>query len=266
MAQSGFYVPCESFLYCPYDYIFTRIIGNDNIFKGLSTFGVEMSEMRVILNQCNERSLILGDELCSGTEIDSALSIFISGLETMTKRQSSFIFATHFHELQNMPAMKELDMIKSKHLKVQYDYERQSLYYDRRIHDGPGESIYGLEVCKSLQLPDEFLNRCHEIRNDHMKNRKNVLLMKASKYNSNKLRHHMCEYCNEEPATEIHHLKYQKNANQNEYIENSFHKNHSANLASICEKCHDHIHALNLVFEKRKTMDGTYELILLKKN
>ena len=266
MAQSGFYVPCESFLYCPYDYIFTRIIGNDNIFKGLSTFGVEMSEMRVILNQCNERSLILGDELCSGTEIDSALSIFISGLETMTKRQCSFIFATHFHELQNMPSMKELDMIKSKHLKVQYDHERQSLYYDRRIHDGPGESIYGLEVCKSLQLPDEFLNRCHEIRNDHMKNRKNVLLMKASKYNSNKLRHHMCEYCNEEPATEIHHLKYQKNANQNEYIENSFHKNHSANLASICEKCHDHIHALNLVFEKRKTMDGTYELILLKKN
>ena len=88
--------------------------------------------------------------------------------------------------------------------------------------------------------------------------------MKASKYNSNKLRHHMCEYCNEEPATEIHHLKYQKNANQNEYIENSFHKNHSANLASICENV-TIIFTLNLVFEKRKTMDGTYELILLKK-
>ena len=115
-----------------------------------------MSEMRVILNQCNERSLILGDELCSGTEIDSALSIFISGLERMTKRQSSFIFATHFHELQNMPAMKELDMIKSKHLKVQYDNERQSLYYDRRIHDGPGESIYGLEVCKSFNYQMSF--------------------------------------------------------------------------------------------------------------
>ena len=49
MAQIGFYVPCESFEYYPYDYIFTRILGNDNIFKGLSTFEVEMSELRLSL-------------------------------------------------------------------------------------------------------------------------------------------------------------------------------------------------------------------------
>jgi DNA mismatch repair protein MutS len=95
MAQSGLYVPCSSMVYYPYEYIFTRIIGNDNIFKGLSTFGVEMSELRVILQKCNKNSLILGDELCSGTEIDSALSIFTAGLETMYERKSSFIFATH---------------------------------------------------------------------------------------------------------------------------------------------------------------------------
>ena len=87
MAQSGFYVPCESFVFNPYNYIFTRIIGNDNIFKGLSTFGVEMSELRVIINNCDNNSLILGDELCSGTEIDSALSIFTASLEIMTQRK-----------------------------------------------------------------------------------------------------------------------------------------------------------------------------------
>ena len=86
MAQSGFYVPCEKMEFMPYKYIFTRIIGNDNLFKGLSTFGVEMSELRVILNNCDNNSLILGDELCSGTEIDSALSIFLSGLEIMSKK------------------------------------------------------------------------------------------------------------------------------------------------------------------------------------
>ena len=263
MAQCGFYVPCETFTYSPYHYLFTRIIGNDNIFKGLSTFGVEMSELRVILQQCNEKSLILGDELCSGTEIDSALSIFISSLELMTQRKSSFIFATHFHELQQMNEMKQLKNICCKHLKVQFDHENQQLYYDRRLHDGQGESIYGLEVCKSLKMPDSFIERCYEIRNNYIQNKNNVLLMKTSKYNKDKLKH-MCEFCNEEIATETHHLQYQKDANGNDYIDNSFHKNHSANLACVCDKCHDHIHGLHLKFEKRKTIDGNYEFILKK--
>ena len=263
MAQSGFYVPCESFIYCPYDYLFTRIIGNDNIFKGLSTFGVEMSELRVIIQNCNNRSLILGDELCSGTEIDSALSIFISSLEIMTEKQSSFIFATHFHELQQMKEMKQISSIQNKHLKVQFDYETQQIYYDRHIHDGPGESMYGLEVCKSLKMPQVFIDRCFEIRNSYIHNKNNVLTMKISKYNKEKLKY-KCEYCNENLATEIHHLKYQKDANNNQYIENSFHKNHNGNLASICETCHLHIHALGLKYERRKTMDGNYELILKK--
>jgi len=263
MAQSGFYVPCESFVFSPYNYVFTRIIGNDNIFKGLSTFGVEMSELRVILKNCDSNSLILGDELCSGTELDSALSIFISSLEVMSERQSSFIFATHFHELQNMKELKDLQEIQCKHLKVKFDYEKQHLYYDRKLHDGQGESIYGLEVCKSLQLPNDFIDRCYDIRNDYINNKNNILLMKTSKYNKDKLKH-MCEFCNKSLATEIHHLKYQKDANKNEYIENSFHKNHGGNLASICENCHHHIHELNLKFEKRKTMQGSYEFILKK--
>ena len=64
LAQSGMFVPCESFIYKPYTRLFTRILGNDNIFKGLSTFDVEMSELRTILREADENSLILGDELC----------------------------------------------------------------------------------------------------------------------------------------------------------------------------------------------------------
>ena len=62
MAQAGLFVPCQSFKYSPYTYIFTRILGNDNLFKGLSTFAVEMSELRTIITLANENSLILGDE------------------------------------------------------------------------------------------------------------------------------------------------------------------------------------------------------------
>jgi len=263
MAQSGFYVPCETFTFSPYKYIFTRIIGNDNLFKGLSTFGVEMSELRVILNNCDHNSLILGDELCSGTEIDSALSIFNASLEIMTKRNSNFIFATHFHELPHMKTMKLLQGVQYKHLRVQYDNETQKMYYDRKMHDGQGDTIYGLEVCKSLKLPEDFLKRCYEIRDSCIENKDNVLLMKSSKYNKDKLRS-MCEFCEEEIGTEVHHLQYQCDANANDYIENSFHKNHVANLSSVCSSCHNHIHSLKLRFEKRKTVNGDYEIVLKK--
>ena len=66
---------CEIFTYYPYTKIFTRISGNDNIFKGHSSFAVEMLELRCILNRCDNRSLILGDELCKGFKSTSALAI-----------------------------------------------------------------------------------------------------------------------------------------------------------------------------------------------
>ena len=84
--------------------------------------------------------------------------------------------------------------------------------------------------------------------------------MKTSSYNKNKIRN-ICEFCREKMGTEIHHLAYQKDSNKNNYINNSFHKDHCANLASICENCHKEIHASNLKYERKKTMNGTYEMI-----
>ena len=255
MAQAGMYVPCESFEYCPYEYLFTRIIGNDNLFKGLSTFAVEMSELRVILQKCNAHSLILGDELCSGTEIDSALSIFVSGLMDIYEKKSSFIFATHFHTLQTFDELKEMSRLKMKHLTVQYNYERKALVYGRTLCDGPGESTYGLEVCKSLSLPDSFLDRAYAIRNRQL-NQGSILLYKESTYNREKIRS-MCEFCKKAKGTEIHHLEYQKDSDLPMV-------HHVSNLSSICEACHKHIHSLGLVYEKRKTLDGEY--VFLTKN
>jgi DNA mismatch repair protein MutS len=260
MAQAGLYVPCDSMAFYPYEYLFTRIIGNDNIFKGLSTFGVEMSELRVILNKCNKNSLILGDELCSGTEIDSALSIFTAGLETMYDKGSSFIFATHFHQIQYFQEIKDMTNVSLKHLRVKYNHELKKLVYDRKLADGAGESIYGLEVCKSLHLPDDFLKRAYEIRGKYIEQNQgtNILSLKTSAHNREKVRG-ICEICKKNIGTEIHHLQYQRNADKDGYIKH-FHKNHLANLVSICESCHTNIHDTKSVFEKRKTLDG--EIIL----
>ena len=59
----------------------------------------EMSELRTILRLADENSLVLGDELCSGTEISSAISIFVAGIQRLNELKSSFIFATHLHEI-----------------------------------------------------------------------------------------------------------------------------------------------------------------------
>jgi DNA mismatch repair protein MutS len=258
MAQSGLYVPASEFRFCPYKYIFTRIIGNDNIFKGQSTFAVEMSELRTILRLADENSLILGDELCSGTEIMSAISIFVAGIQHLYKRKSSFIFATHLHEIINYEEIKSLSSVALKHMEVIYDKERDILVYDRKLKDGPGNSMYGLEVCKSLNLPQEFLDAAYDIRMKYQPENGSILSLKTSSYNTKKLVS-ICERCNVNPGKEVHHLTYQSDANEQGIIktkEQIFHKNNLANLMTLCESCHNDIHKKNEKLKKMKTTKG----------
>jgi DNA mismatch repair protein MutS len=260
MAQAGLYVPCSSFEYMPYQSIFTRILGNDNLFKGMSTFMVEMSELRVILKSANKNALILGDELCSGTEMDSAISIFVAGLKKMHDAKCSFIFATHMHEINNYEEVVALNRMRMKHLEVTYNKEMDCLVYDRKLKDGSGFSMYGLEVCKSLHLPDDFLEYANNIRLKYRNSEQSIMSISPSRYNTSKLRA-VCEICKIEMGTEIHHLQHQKNADKNNFID-YFHKNHNANLISICEKCHNNIHSSGEQHKKVKTSKGS---IIIKK-
>jgi DNA mismatch repair protein MutS len=260
MAQAGLYVPSSTFEYYPYSSIYSRILGNDNLFKGLSTFAVEMSELRIILKMADENSLILGDELCSGTETESALSIFVAGLMDLHEKNSSFVFATHFHEIIHYDEVTLLDKLSLKHMAVIYDRELDCLIYDRKLKDGPGTKTYGLEVCKSLYLPDDFLNKAYAIRNKYYPETKGQLSYDTTIYNANKIKG-ICEICKECIAEEIHHLNEQKNANEDGFI-GSFHKNHPANLVNICVKCHDKIHSTpdKNELKKKKTTKG-YKLL-----
>jgi len=257
IAQCGMYVPCSSFLFKPYNAIFSRILGNDNLFKGLSTFAVEMSELRTIINLSDKNSLVLGDELCSGTETESALSIFAAGLKYLYKNESSFIFATHFHEIIHFDEIGEMNKLSLKHLEVSYDAENECLVYDRKLKEGSGPRIYGLEVCKSLYMNNDFLEEAFNIRNKYFPEARGILSGDVSKYNATKVRG-MCEICNKRVGVEVHHLQQQKDADDNGFI-NNFHKNHKANLISICEKCHDNIHngkEENNPTKKKKTTKG----------
>ena len=255
MAQSGLYVPCSEFNYIPYKYIFTRILGNDNIFKGLSTFAVEMSELRTILRLADENSLILGDELCSGTEISSAISIFVSGIQKLVEIKCSYIFATHLHEIVNYEEIIGISNLKIKHMEVIYDKQNDCLVYDRKLKDGPGNCMYGLEVCKSLSLPQDFLENAYNIRMKYNKESGSILSLKQSHFNAKKIMG-MCEVCGINMGSEVHHLQHQSNADKDGFIDLDgvkIHKNNPANLMTLCEKCHDSFHTSNSesVLEKK---------------
>jgi len=255
MAQAGMFVPCSSFEYKPYTAIYTRILGNDNIFKGLSTFTVEMSEVSTFINTCDENSLILGDEVCSGTETSSAVSIFAEVLLWLNKKGASHIFASHFHQLTTMKEITSLKKLAIKHMSV--TNINGVLYYTRKLEDGPGENMYGIEVCKSFDFPDEFIQETYKLRNKYNKKLCGSLKKKKSSYSSKKLKGD-CEWCHRE-GVDIHHLEPQEKADINNYI-GTIHKNHPANLANICKDCHLEFTNNKTIHRKTKTTEG-YKLV-----
>jgi len=259
MAQSGLFVPCDAFTYSPYKYLFTRILGNDNLFKGLSTFAVEMSELRTILRLADQNSLVLGDELCSGTENISAISIFVAGIQKLHSVKSSFIFATHIHEIVNFKEISELSSVILQHLTVMYDQARDVLVYDRKMKPGPGNSMYGLEVCKSLKLPEDFLEAAFNIRMKYFPEQQGFLSLKTSHFNSKKIMN-LCELCQQNKGTEVHHLQHQKFADSDGFIKTEsafFHKNALANLVTLCDNCHTDIHKSDTQHKRIKTSNGS---------
>lgn len=249
MAQAGLYVPASEFVYMPYQYIFTRILGNDNLFKGQSTFATEMIELRTILRLANTNSLVIGDELCSGTETASAVGIFMAGIKRLYEIDCSFIFATHLHEIVEFEEFSLMSAVRFCHMKVHYNREKDELIYDRKICEGSGETMYGLEVCKYLKLPTDFIESSYAYRKKFIENSEcfrqepDILLLKPSRYNSQKLKGIVCENCGLKISTEIHHIVEQHTANQNGLVISKkekvpIHKNKKANLKALCESCH----------------------------
>lgn len=242
MAQAGFFVPCASMRFNLFDKIFTRIISHDNLYKGLSTFTVEMLELKNIFNRTTEFSLVLGDEISHGTETESALAIVASAITKMHSLGSFFVFATHLHQLSHLPLIAEIKKVIYLHLGVSYDEENDKLLYNRKLEIGSGSSLYGLEFAKSLHMDKEFIKTAYDIRKSLAGELGEVELLKQkkrSKYNKN-LYLSKCALC-DEYVDEVHHIKAQESADANGNIEH-FHQNHRYNLIPLCAKHHKMVH------------------------
>ena len=152
--------------------------------------------------------------------------------------------------------------MKMYHMSVIYDKSKNKLVYDRKLKEGPGDSMYGLEVCKSLDLSDNFLKRAHDLRVKYNKMYSSILEQNTTKYSSEKIKGGLCEICKINVSSEIHHLEYQRDAVEGfiKNKDNTFNKNHPANLINICETCHDNLHNINKKYKKKKGTNG-YELV-----
>jgi DNA mismatch repair protein MutS len=256
MAQAGMYVAADVFRLAPFRQVFTRIQSHDDISRGQSTFMIEMSELRNILKRCDATSLVIGDEVCSGTESVSALAIVGASVQCLLDRSVPFLFATHLHELtrllkidreegeydnyQNDPSKPEIKRLRVCHLRVFYDSSTKRLVYDRRLCEGQGTTVYGLEVCKALDMDSAFLDSAHALRNRILLPEPDAWHARASRYNARVLMD-TCAVCRTRAATETHHVLPQKDADADGFI-GTFHKNSAFNLVPLCEKCHLSVH------------------------
>lgn len=162
LAQCGCYVPAKYARIGYLDKIFTRVGASDNISQGESTFMVEMNEAAYILNNISDRSLILFDELGRGTSTYDGISIawaIVESLHENPKHRAKTLFATHYHELNEM----ERSFKKIRNFNVSVKELGGKVIFLRKLIPGGSEHSFGIQVGKMAGLPVSVTQRATEI-------------------------------------------------------------------------------------------------------
>lgn len=242
LAQSGSYVPALSMEFHPFQSLATRILNQDNLWAGLSSFAVEMSELREIFSIADAHTLVLGDELCSGTESVSATAIVAAGIEWLMKANTKFVLATHLHDLMEIVPKEKNEKLGVYHLRVEYDRAKDRLFYYRDLHKGPGTTLYGLEVAKALHLPHDLLESAYSFRRKLLGSM-SIGESSSSAWNS-ELKLQKCEVCGcaSTDFLEVHHISERHNAIGGRNSDGTG-LNDLRNLIIVCRTCHDKHHA-----------------------
>jgi DNA mismatch repair protein MutS len=208
---------------------------------GLSSFAVEMSEMRDIFQSAGPKSLVLGDELCSGTETTSATALVAAGLNGLLKRGARFLFATHLHGLNQISEVATNPLLQIWHLHVEYDQMNDRLVYHRTLKKGSGSSLYGLEVAKAMRIPSDILEDAVRFRKQ-IAGETDLQKSVGSSWNSQIIRR-TCEKCGAKEADdlEVHHIKPRASSISGRLSDGSS-VHSAANLIVLCDTCHDALH------------------------
>ena len=162
MAQMGSFVPARRAHIGVVDKIFTRVGASDNISQGESTFMVEMLESASILNNISDRSIVLLDEIGRGTSTYDGISIAWAMVEYLHNHPTAHartLFATHYHELNEMEKMDP--RVKNYHVTVKE--MNNTIVFLRKLERGGTEHSFGIHVAKMAGMPASVVSRADEI-------------------------------------------------------------------------------------------------------
>ena len=161
LAQMGSFVPAEQVRMGVVDKIFTRVGASDNISMGESTFMVEMNETASILNNISDRSLVLLDEIGRGTSTYDGISIAWAIAEYLHEHPSKAktLFATHYHELNEMEAI----FTRVQNFNVSVKELKDTVLFIRKLIKGGSEHSFGIHVAKMAGMPQTVIQKAQKI-------------------------------------------------------------------------------------------------------
>jgi DNA mismatch repair protein MutS len=233
MSQCGLFVAAKSFKFSPFDTLISQVDLTDNIFTGKSSFITEMMGLKRILQCAGKNTLVLMDELSKGTEHNSSTALVSSVILELIKSSTKFFFTSHLHEIPKVQDIIDLEnKLKICHLSV--NIKNNNIIYERKLKNGQGSDLYGLEVSNSLLECPELIKKAYDIRNKLIGNDKKI---KKSVYNAKKIID-KCQICSSTKQLETDHIQKQCTADEKGFLDDTRHKNHISNLCILCHECH----------------------------
>lgn len=176
MAQMGSYVPCEKAHIGVIDKIFSRVGASDDLARGRSTFMVEMVETASILNQADERSFVILDEIGRGTATFDGLSIAWAVVEHLHEvNKCRALFATHYHELTTLVSRLKRMSLHCMKIKEFND----EVVFLHEVIDGAADRSYGIHVAKLAGLPSAVVKRAGQVLESLEKSDKSTFITKV---------------------------------------------------------------------------------------
>lgn len=273
LAQAGLFVPASEFTFSPFNKIISQVDFTDNLFSSKSSFVTEMLGLKSILKNSDAFTLVLADELCKGSEINSATAIFASSITHLLSKNVKFIMSTHLHSVSTLPQIQsfvESGTLKICNLEVRIDPKDNSIIFLRKLKEGPCDTLYGLEIAKALGLEQSVIIDAFQIRNALVGQKDTVLSSRRSRYNSKKIMD-SCEICNYSPVNskrdlplDCHHISFQCDARGTfcgtkgkDHV-----KLHAIdNLVSLCKSCHQKVHCGEITINGYSTTTAGKKLI-----
>lgn len=160
LAQMGSYVPADSAIIGLVSQLFSRVGASDDLARGRSTFMVEMVETAAILNQADDRALVILDEIGRGTATYDGLSIAWATLEHLhDQNRARALFATHYHELTALAG--RLEGVENATVEVR-EWEGEIVFL-HEVRRGAADRSYGVQVARLAGLPDAVINRARDV-------------------------------------------------------------------------------------------------------